>query len=39
VNRVPRWLLPTVLALLVLVVVIGAVVRLAPGANASRSAT
>ena len=29
VNRVPRWLLPTVLGLLVLVVVIGAVVRLA----------
>jgi len=27
VNRVPRWLLPTVLALLVLLVVIGAVIR------------
>jgi len=27
VNRVPRWLLPTVLGLLVLVVVVGAVVR------------
>jgi len=27
VNRVPRWLLPVVLALLVLVVVIGAIIR------------
>jgi len=27
VNRVPRWLLPAVLALLVLVVVIGAIIR------------
>jgi len=27
VNRVPRWLLPAVLVLLVLVVVIGAVIR------------
>jgi len=27
VNRVPRWLLPSVLVLLVLVVVVGAVVR------------
>ena len=27
VNRVPRWLLPTVLALLVLVVLIGSVVH------------
>jgi len=27
VNRVPRWLLPTVLALLVLAVVIGAIIR------------
>jgi hypothetical protein len=27
VNRVPRWLLPTVLALLVLTVVIGSVVH------------
>jgi len=27
VNRVPRWLLPAVLALLVLVVVIGAVIH------------
>jgi len=27
VNRVPRWLLPTVLALLVLAVVIGSVIR------------
>jgi len=27
VNRVPRWLLPAVLALLVLVVVIGSVIR------------
>jgi hypothetical protein len=26
-NRVPRWLLPAVLALLVLVVVIGAIIR------------
>jgi len=26
VNRVPRWLLPAVLALLVLVVVIGAII-------------
>jgi len=27
VNRVPRWLLPAVLALLVLLVVIGAIIR------------
>jgi len=27
VNRVPRWLLPAVLALLVLAVVIGAVIH------------
>jgi hypothetical protein len=27
VNRVPRWLLPTVLVLLVLAVVIGSVIR------------
>jgi hypothetical protein len=27
VNRVPRWLLPAVLALLVLVVVIGSIIR------------
>jgi hypothetical protein len=27
VNRVPRWLLPAVLALLVLAVVIGSIVR------------
>jgi len=27
VNRVPRWLLPAVLVLLVLVVVIGSVIR------------
>jgi hypothetical protein len=27
VNRVPRWLLPAVLALLVLTVVIGAIIR------------
>jgi len=27
VNRVPRWLLPAVLVLLVLVVVIGAVIH------------
>jgi len=27
VNRVPRWLLPAVLALLVLAVVIGSVIR------------
>jgi hypothetical protein len=27
VNRVPRWLLPAVLALLVLAVVLGAVIR------------
>jgi len=27
VNRVPRWLLPVVLALLVLVVVIGSIIR------------
>jgi len=27
VNRVPRWLLPAVLVLLVLVVVIGTVIR------------
>jgi len=26
-NRVPRWLLPTVLALLVFAVVIGSVIR------------
>jgi len=26
-NRVPRWLLPAVLALLVLVVVLGAIIR------------
>jgi len=26
-NRVPRWLLPAVLALLVLTVVIGAIIR------------
>jgi hypothetical protein len=26
-NRVPRWLLPVVLALLVLTVVIGAIIR------------
>jgi len=27
VNRVPRWLLPAVLALLVLLVVIGTIIR------------
>jgi len=27
VNRVPRWLLPAVLVLLVLIVVIGTVIR------------
>jgi hypothetical protein len=27
VNRVPRWLLPAVLALLVLAVVIGSIIR------------
>jgi len=27
VNRAPRWLLPSVLAILVLAVVIGAIVR------------
>jgi len=27
VKRVPRWLLPAVLALLVLVVVVGAIIR------------
>jgi len=27
VNRVPRWLLPAVLALLVLVVVVGSIIR------------
>jgi len=27
VNRAPRWLLPTVLAVLILAVVIGAIVR------------
>jgi hypothetical protein len=27
VNRVPRWLLPAVLVLLVLLVVIGAIIR------------
>jgi hypothetical protein len=27
VNRVPRWLLPVVLALLVLAVVVGAIAR------------
>jgi len=27
VNRVPRWLLPAVLVLLVLVVVIGSIIR------------